>query len=231
MNHYFSIIKFQFILITLLTLSSLHATSTLIANAGEDINVTLSPSNRIVTLNGGASTPDTNGTIVKYEWFYDGDSLGTGVTLDIEPPYSGSYIVALVITDSLGHTASDTVKVEVLLGLATSYAIVLKSTKKIAGYEIHLKFTKDTTPKGTLILNNDFLASTGRIVNTLGPDINTTINEFRFGAFSFGNNDGVVGEFIPLSFKLIEGNISIVKHICLNKNANIINCNVQILTN
>ncbi len=85
------------------------------ADAGPDINVTLTPDNPTVTLDGSASTPGTIGNIVKYEWFYNGDSLGTGVTLDVVPPASGFYTATLVITDNFGNTDSDTINGEILI--------------------------------------------------------------------------------------------------------------------
>ena len=112
-----------------------------------------------------------------------------------------------------------------------SYRIVLKSTKKIAGYEIHLKFTDTIPATNTLTLNSDFLASTGRTVNDLGPDINTTGKEIKFGAFSFGNDDGVSGKFKLFSFKLTQGEVSIVKEICIDKNAQKIDCDIKIERN
>ena len=92
----------------------------LTANAGTDINVTLTPSNSTVTLDGTSSTAGSNGTIVQYEWFYNGESVGTGATLAVEAPTSGTYVVSLTVTDSLGNTASDTVNVEVLLNGSTT---------------------------------------------------------------------------------------------------------------
>ena len=85
------------------------------ADAGPDINVTLTPSNPTVTLDGSASTPGTIGTIVNYTWFYNGDSIGTGMTLDVVPPASGSYTATLVITDNFGNTDSDTINGEILI--------------------------------------------------------------------------------------------------------------------
>jgi len=111
------------------------------------------------------------------------------------------------------------------------YKVVLKSTKKIAGYEIHLKFNKSVPLEETLALNSDFLASTGRTVSSLGPEVNSKTKELKFGTFSFGDNDGVSGKFTTLSFKLMEDNISILKQICVDRNANNIECDVQIQKN
>ena len=83
--------------------------STITSNAGSDINVTLTPSNSTLTLDGTAST----GTIVQYEWFYNGDSIGMGSTLNVGSVPPGYYTVMLMVTDSLGNMASDTVNIEV----------------------------------------------------------------------------------------------------------------------
>jgi len=88
--------------------------SNLIANAGEDISVTLTPLNSTLTLNGTASRAGSGETIVKYEWFYDGESIGVGATLDVESVPPGYYTVMLIVTDNLGNVDMDTVNVEVL---------------------------------------------------------------------------------------------------------------------
>jgi len=110
----------------------------------------------------------------------------------------------------------------------TNYTLVLKSAYKVAGYEVYLKFNNTIPLEDEFTLDNDFLASTGRTVNNLGLDINSTTNKIKFGAFSFGSNDGVAGEFTPLNFKLTKGDVSIVKEICVDKNANKISCDIQL---
>ena len=89
------------------------AINTLQANAGQDLTITLTPSNPSVTLDGSASISGANESdIVKYEWFDNaGNSLGTGSTLDFTPPSSGLYTITLTITDTAGDTASDTVNI------------------------------------------------------------------------------------------------------------------------
>ena len=106
--------------------------------------------------------------------------------------------------------------------------ITLKSTQKIAGYEVHLKFTNDTPTSVTL--ENSFLGTTGRTVNDLGADINSSTKEIKFGGFTFGNQEAVSGEFDILSFQTEDNRseLSITKQICLDRDANDIACNIEI---
>jgi len=109
------------------------------------------------------------------------------------------------------------------------YKITLKSTNKIAGYEIHLKFTDDIG--SNITLNNDFLKTTGRNVSDLGPNIDNSKKLIAFGAFSFGNQDGVSGDFEPLIFDSNDSKneISIVKKSCIDVDAKEVDCEVSIL--
>ena len=92
------------------------AINTLHANAGEDLTITITPSNPSVTLDGSASTSgtDTSG-IASYEWFDEtGTALGTGSTIAVTPPdANATYPVTLTVTDTAGNTDSDTVIVNV----------------------------------------------------------------------------------------------------------------------
>jgi len=74
------------------------------------------------------------------------------------------------------------------------YKIKLKTTNKIVGYEIHLKFIDD-----------------------IGPNVYNSTKVIAFGAFSFGNQDGVSGE------------ISIVKKSCIDVDAKEVDCEITIL--
>ena len=85
----------------------------LTANAGADQELNITTSVTTVTLDGTASTAGTDAPIVSYEWFYEGDSLGTGAVLDVDNVPPGDYIVTLTVTDSLGNTSSDTVNIKV----------------------------------------------------------------------------------------------------------------------
>jgi|GEM_PF-1516675 len=100
-----------------------------IANAGADTTVDDNDSDgfEFVFLDGTLSA-DPDGSIATYEWFEvtsGGTSLlGTGATLGawferrvvpgvLGPEISGSHTVQLIVTDNVGHTASDTVVVTV----------------------------------------------------------------------------------------------------------------------
>ncbi len=104
----------------------------------------------------------------------------------------------------------------------------LKTTEKIAGYEIHIKFTSNT-PSG-VNLDNSFLGTTGRTVSDLGPNIDNATKEIKFGGFTFGTQNGVTGEFDLLSFKTNDSKsqITITKKSCVDKDANDISCDIEI---
>jgi len=89
------------------------ATTALYANAGQDRTVTLTPTNPSITLNGSASRPGISsggGQIASYAWFDANNTLlGTEETLVITPTTSGIHIIKLVVTDTQGNTASDSV--------------------------------------------------------------------------------------------------------------------------
>ena len=106
--------------------------------------------------------------------------------------------------------------------------ITLKTTEKIAGYEVHLKFTNDTP--SSVSMDNSFLGTTGRTVNNLGADINSSTKEVKFGGFTFGSQEGVMGEFDILTFKTKDskGQVSIIKQSCVDKDANDVSCDIEI---
>lgn len=117
--------------------TNITAVNTLHANAGQDLTLTVSPSNpSSVTLDGTASTAGANAEgIFSYEWFYNGDSLGTGQTLIVTPPgVDAEYLVTLEITDAAGDTDTDTVLVKVSV-LAEDPIVLLKAD---AGTDITL---------------------------------------------------------------------------------------------
>jgi hypothetical protein len=109
-----------------------------------------------------------------------------------------------------------------------NYKATLKTTEKIAGYEVHLKFTNDTPSNVTI--DNSFLGTTGRTVNNLGADINSSTKEVKFGGFTFGSQEGVTGEFDILTFKTKDSKdqVSIIKQNCVDKDANDISCDIEI---
>ena len=114
---------------------------------------------------------------------------------------------------------------------SSDYQVILSTQKKISGYEIHLKFTKEIPLNSTLTLDNSFLNSTGKTVHNLGPDNNVATKEIKFGGFVVGGSNsttGVSGEFVVLGFDLAQGQPSIIKQSCLDKDANSIDCDVKI---
>ena len=83
----------------------------LIAEAGQNQTLNITPSNRAVHLNGSASVSDAE--IVKYEWFEGDDFIGPNVSRWYVLTESGQHTIKLVITDAEGATAEDTMVVTV----------------------------------------------------------------------------------------------------------------------
>jgi hypothetical protein len=113
-------------------------------------------------------------------------------------------------------------------GSINNLKITLKTTEKIAGYEVHLKFTNDTPSSASM--DNSFLGTTGRTVNNLGADINSSTKEVKFGGFTFGSQEGVTGEFDVMTLKSSDSQseITITKKSCIDKDANDIACDITI---
>jgi len=109
------------------------------------------------------------------------------------------------------------------------YKVTLKTTNKIAGYEVHLKFTNEIGSNTTL--DNDFLKTTGRNVSDLGSNIDESKKLIIFGAFSFGTQDGVSGDFEPFIFDSNDSKskISIIKHSCVDRDATEVACDIQVV--
>lgn len=142
----------------------------------------------------------------------------------------GEYTVTYTASDEAGNLASVTRKVNVVLPPDNNLKITLKTSSEIAGYEIHLQFTDDTSSLNETALNNSFLGATGRTSTGLGPDIEDDAKMIKFGAFSFGSQDGVVGEFDVFTFvtKDRKGDISISRQSCIDKDAQNIDCIVTV---
>jgi len=85
--------------------------STLQANAGPDINHTVTASNSAVHLVGTAIDPNNN--IVKYEWFNGTTFIGTGASRWYVLTEDGTHTLTLKVTDANGNVASDTMVVNV----------------------------------------------------------------------------------------------------------------------
>lgn len=85
-----------------------------VANAGPDINLVL-PTNSVTIVGVGT---DTDGTIVKYEWrkTSGGSATASGTataTLKLSNLVAGTYTYQLTVTDNIGYTATDDVKIVV----------------------------------------------------------------------------------------------------------------------
>lgn len=81
------------------------------ANAGPD--QTVSPG--IVTFDGSGSS-DSDGSIVSYDWSYNGNTIASGMnaTFDASSMTPGIYTVTLTVTDNQGATGTDTVIITIV---------------------------------------------------------------------------------------------------------------------
>lgn len=87
------------------------------ANAGEDQSLTDTDGQpgELVTLIGSGTDPD--GTITSFQWLANDSVLGTGDTIETRLP-DGVTTVELVVTDSSGQTATDTVVITIAAPMA-----------------------------------------------------------------------------------------------------------------
>lgn len=111
-----------------------------------------------------------------------------------------------------------------------NYILQLNSTEPLAGYEVHLRFTKDSPTKENFTLNNDFLATKGREVSTLGMDTSSP-KYVVFGAYSEGKAEAVSGKFDVLRFQSKDSisQISISEKTCVGKDVREVDCDVEIV--
>ncbi len=97
-----------------LTVTSVPADNLPVAEAGPDQVTTIGS---VVTFNGGASTDDKG--IVSYSWdFDDADGITTdGIGKIVNTTYTaaGTYTVTLTVTDTVGQTNSDKLRVQVVV--------------------------------------------------------------------------------------------------------------------
>jgi len=123
---------------------------------------------------------------------------------------------------------STPIPTQTLNNIKNNFQIVLQTIDAIAGYEVYLKFTDDTPD--SLIIDNSFLGKNGRNVVDLGPDINKSTKEVKFGGFSYGTQEGVSGEFNIANFTTADNKdeIFIIKKSCVDKDANDVDCNIEI---
>ena len=118
MNRY---IKIHIAVILILTLfgTIAQANTPLIANAGDDLHINITPSNRAIYLDASQST----GTNIKsYKWFYNGTFIGSGKKrwYVMAGKGNGQHTIKLTIQDSNGNIDEDSLVVTVTGDNSTS---------------------------------------------------------------------------------------------------------------
>ena len=79
----------------------------LTANAGNDVILNVTPSNRAVHLDGTSSSASSGHTIVSYKWYDNGVYIGSHATRWYVPNGSGVHDIKLVVEDSQGDRDED----------------------------------------------------------------------------------------------------------------------------
>jgi len=154
--------------LTILLILPLSA-ATLTADAGADINHTVTASNTAVHLVGTATDSDDN--IVKYEWFNGTTFIGKGASRWYSLTENGEYNLTFKITDADGNVASDSIIVHVNhentinTGTLTADAGVAEKTHTVtaSNRQIHLKGT--TTVGNSNIISQEWFKDGVKILN------------------------------------------------------------------
>lgn len=127
-----------------------------VANAGADQSV---QENQNVTLNGSASS-DSDGNIVKYEWFEGNSLLGSGKTFTKNDFSKEKHTITLKVTDDDGATSSDTVVVNITTDITSPTATILPADNAIdvsIDSNVTITFSEDmnisTFTNGNIILS------------------------------------------------------------------------------
>ena len=142
-----------------------------------------------LTVNFGGTAIDPGGTIVKYEWDFDGDGIfdfssTTSPNTSFTYSGSGTFKGVLRVTDNNGNTSFDTVEVTVDLGVSLSVAKANNTLRPLQA---------GTAPIQTSITGASPVSI--RIKNKAGQVVRTLINNVTRSAGSYtdlwdGKNDG-----------------------------------------
>lgn len=199
-----------------------------IANAGSDINATQGDK---ITLDGSKSS-DSDGSIVKYEWFEGEKSLYLGKSYVIDSLEIGKHTIILKVTDNQGKIATDDIVVivnkkdveqePIEQKNVARFLVDIPSNVALSAYEVVLKY-KDRMPAvSDIVFNENALRTNARSVFKLSPKIDSNKKIIRFGLCSYGNGDGIQGRHHLFSISTLGklSNIEFAKIIFLDKDAN-----------
>jgi len=178
-----------------------------VADAGLDQTVLV---NTVIDLDGSASY-DTDGTIVSYDWNFDGTNTGIGETTTHTYTATGTYTVVLTVTDDDGAIGTDTVQiiVEDGNGPADPDAIINEIMQNPDAvydsegewFELYNPSTTDPAIlDGCIVRNNDgadsftitslTVPTEGYVVLSENDDLNTNggVNvDYKYSGFTLGN--------------------------------------------
>jgi hypothetical protein len=151
------------------------------AQAGDD---KVAETNEVLSFDAGNSFTGSLKTITNYQWDFGDGATGSGITATHSYSRAGIYQVALIITDSSGQQDQDTLEVEVIEPLASTYIDSVNYTKNTL---------KQTSDGSLILLYQDGL---GNLVYKTSLDEGTTwsgstkiYNQASFVAAAQNTND------------------------------------------
>ncbi|NLR93397.1 PKD domain-containing protein [Flammeovirga agarivorans] len=156
------------------------------ANAGADqfLNDHDGNGSEMVTLNGTAST-DAEQTIVTYEWTENGASIASGATADVELGV-GDHNITLTVTNDLGVSSTDHIKVKILPAGCTT-----ESTPLVSNWSLGNEWSDQNNGSnlsnagGALVLNHRMWGKTDIWLMQTGIPLSITQGEPVNVAFDF----------------------------------------------
>ena len=141
----------------------------------------------------GATSSDSDGTIVSYAWNFGNGTTGTGVNVSKTYTTAGTYNVVLTVTDNNGATASKTVVITVVANKAPVAAVAVSpGTTGTAPFAVSFSGAGSSDSDGTI---TSYAWSFGD--GTTGSGVNVSKTYTTAGTFSakltVTDNNGATG--------------------------------------
>jgi len=92
---------------------TVHGIPELLANAGEDRTLSITPSNTAILLDGSTSFAPSGTNIVSYKWYDGSRFIGPSAIRWYVPHGNGQHNIKLVVTDDQGNSSEDSVVITV----------------------------------------------------------------------------------------------------------------------